>query len=1071
MIVSPPPSLAKVTRPNPGQCYRRQKLFRLVDQARKRSPLLWVCGPPGCGKTALLSSYVGARENPAIWYRVDDGDADPSNFFFYLAQAGSKAALRRRRPLPMLTPEYLPGLSTFTRRFFEDIFGRLKPPALFVFDDCHAVPPDALLFDLLREGLSLLPAGMGAILISRSVPPAALARKQTHRRLEVIGWEELRLSEAETAGIARLRKKARPLPASLINEIHERADGWAAGVVLLLEAAEAGGTLLQGYKHQRQSVLFNYFGAEVFQQLDPEIRDFLQKSAFLPRMTAGMAEALTGNPRAERILSYLNRNYYFTQAHPGASPIYEYHALFRGFLLARAAEALPLDEIRRLQREAACLLETAGQVEDAAGLFQEAGDAAGLVRLILTQAPLLGRQGRFRILEEWIRALPKEALAENPWLLYWLGICRLPFDQTESRRHLETAFQEFHSRQDPFGTFLACSGVIYAITIGFEDLKKLDRWIPVLEDLMKRYGPLPPGEVGQRIISSMHMALTFRQPWHPELPRWEERSLACLKEDVEPNLGIQILASIATFRVITGDVAGIETALGIMRDLARSREANPQSRIIVKALETHLFQITASHAQCMKAVAEGMELSRTTGIRTFDHSMLGCGALSALHAGDRGAAAKLIGEMASTLGSVRPFDISFYHFLKTCEALQRGEAAVAAKHMEYSFAAVLKIGLYHATALNHLVKAVVLHDLGQDEEARSQLALAGDMARRMNSPYIEFLCLMAEASLALDSGQEEIAVRSLRQALAIERGQGQLNLYFLRPSTLTRLYGKALEAGIEVEHVRRLIVKRGLLPEPPQDHVEAWPWPVKIQTLEQFKLLVDGEPVSFSRKVPHRPLALLKVLVALGARDVAEEKVLDLLWPDAEGDLAQQAHRTALARLRGLLGHEAAVTLKGGRLSLSNRHCWVDAFAFERLLVQAEQARKKIPSMTAQAMKCLETALSIYRGPFLPGEDAPWAVLMRERLRSKFLRAVETLGRLREEAGDWEAACVCYRRGLEVDDLPEGFWRRLIACHARLGQQAEALAVFRQCEATLRAALGVRPSPETEALVKAFRPL
>ena len=45
--------------------------------------------------------------------------------------------------------------------------------------------------------------------------------------------------------------------------------------------------------------------------------------------------------------------------------------------------------------------------------------------------------------------------------------------------------------------------------------------------------------------------------------------------------------------------------------------------------------------------------------------------------------------------------------------------------------------------------------------------------------------------------------------------------------------------------------------------------------------------------------------------------------------------------MRRLLGKEEALILKDGCLSLSNRHCWVDAWAFERHLGRAEKARKE----------------------------------------------------------------------------------------------------------------------------------
>ena len=51
---------AKTTRPSAGNVLPRERLFATLDAAR-RAPLLWVHGPPGCGKTSLVSSYLDAR--------------------------------------------------------------------------------------------------------------------------------------------------------------------------------------------------------------------------------------------------------------------------------------------------------------------------------------------------------------------------------------------------------------------------------------------------------------------------------------------------------------------------------------------------------------------------------------------------------------------------------------------------------------------------------------------------------------------------------------------------------------------------------------------------------------------------------------------------------------------------------------------------------------------------------------------------------------------------------------------------------------------------------------------------
>jgi LuxR family maltose regulon positive regulatory protein len=141
--------VAKVTRPVPAGYFPRPRLFRLLDKSRK-VPMLWIMGPPGSGKTALVSSYIEFRRLPCLWYKVDDADTDIGTFFYYLGLAAGKAAPRKKKPLPLLTPDRLPGLSVFAKKYFEALSARLPVPCLLVLDDCHRLQDASPFFDVLR---------------------------------------------------------------------------------------------------------------------------------------------------------------------------------------------------------------------------------------------------------------------------------------------------------------------------------------------------------------------------------------------------------------------------------------------------------------------------------------------------------------------------------------------------------------------------------------------------------------------------------------------------------------------------------------------------------------------------------------------------------------------------------------------------------------------------------------------------------------------------------------------------------------------------------------------------------
>jgi ATP/maltotriose-dependent transcriptional regulator MalT len=224
--------LAKLTPPRVHGAVARERLFRLLD-AKRRHPVLWVSGPPGAGKTTLIASYLEKSGVPALWYHLDRADSDAATLFYYLAQAVAFSSPRRARRLPLLTPEYLPDLEGFGRRFLRDAFARLPSGTLLVFDNFHEIAEDSPVHRTLNAALAEVPETGNVIVVSRAPPPAVFARLEVTDALVTIGWDELRLSLEETAAIAATRRG--DLSSKAVEAIHARTDGWVAGVRLLLD--------------------------------------------------------------------------------------------------------------------------------------------------------------------------------------------------------------------------------------------------------------------------------------------------------------------------------------------------------------------------------------------------------------------------------------------------------------------------------------------------------------------------------------------------------------------------------------------------------------------------------------------------------------------------------------------------------------------------------------------------------------------------------------------------------------------------------------------------------------------
>jgi LuxR family maltose regulon positive regulatory protein len=236
---------------------------------------------------------------------------------------------------------------------------------------------------------------------------------------------------------------------------------------------------------------------------------------------------------------------------------------------------------------------------------------------------------------------------------------------------------------------------------------------------------------------------------------------------------------------------------------------------------------------------------------------------------------------------------------------------------------------------------------------------------------------------------------------------------------------------------------------------------IAVRALGAFDVRVKGRPLPGARKSQAMPLRLLKSLVAFGGRSVTRDRLIDVLWPEADGDAARQAFDTTLHRLRRLLSEPAAIVLRDSALSLVPALVWTDVWEVDRLL--GELAAN---SRAEEGAPGLHRLAELYAGPLLDGEEEPAWTLARSRLQERVLRTILGAARSAKSSGDLDTAEYWYGRGLAIEPTCEGFYSGLMRCAAERGQKAEVLRVYRLCQKALLVVFGVEPSRATQELMQ-----
>jgi len=1033
---------AKLSPPRLQQAVPRQRLHDWLDTHRQRSGM-WLSGQPGAGKTMLVAAYLQARALPFLWYRLDADDNDIGRFFSLLADAAGASGIKVK--LPRFSAEHLSNPAAYARSWFRTLFAALPRPIMLVFDNLEqaALP---LLARLLATALEEAPEGVTLLMTSRHGPPAELAAAILADTLAVLTPSQLNFNVEEAVQYAQ----AFGLKPTEVCNARQRVGGWAAGLRLVSHAPAP--ELPDG----PPEVLFDYFAGLLHDGLEPRGQQLMLVAALLPWIPAQLVADVAAVADAAEHLERLCAENLFTERVGKSAGIYRLHPLFREFLLERGRRNLLAAERMALLRHAARAFLDLGHTDIAIDLSFDAGDLPTATELWLSVLEAKLAQGQLDQLSAWYERFPDEFVHLQPESLY--GRARLCFlrEDAAAPDYYERACAAFEAQGDLRGQQLCAAGVL-EWSYNSDSFIGHQYWCGILARPLA--GTLHNEVHALRLLNGQLLACFFRGSFHHDAAAWIDRVLAVITPGGAEN--DKLSAAITLLGCLERDKRwdAAQLLADRMQSLLASPRVGPRLAILVRQqIASDLHRQTGNFNEARRLAQAARALAMQHGFAVLEFEAVAILLLSAQYIADDAETDRLLAELAPMTVPGNVYHLRFSRQMRAWHALQQGRLASACEHAQALRAAVERSDMpawFRATWL--LIAIFARFAEGHHDAACAELAALTDEAEAGSRETLRVNLISLQAWRHWRAGRSEEAARELAQAWQLAAGIRYYQLLAPLRAMLSELAAFALERGIAPEFAHELIWRRGLAP--PSPAAQGWPWPLRITTLGRFAVQVDGVPLVFPGKVPKKPLALLKALIAFGAQAVPQHKLIDALWPDDEADAAHDAFNVALHRLRKLLPRGVEViVLHDGCLGLNSRMCWTDACAFE-LLVSSD-ARQGDPDEHP-----LQRAMALYGGHFLADDgDEPWSVSTRERLRSKFNHAVARQAQTLSAEGRYERALACYRRGLEIDELDEQFYQGVMLCALHLQRPAEGIAAYQRLKRLLSILMGVTPSNRTEAL-------
>jgi len=1094
--------LTKLEPPRlPALHLERPRLDALWDACWGRRVLTVTAGA-GFGKTAFLVRAAARHAGPVAWLTLESGDADPA-IFGRLLNAALRRALGRGSELAAdAEPADALGAAL-------GLLAAAPAPCLVVLDDLHLVAAAPAVRALVERLLRHLPGAARLALLSRETLELPQARLRAAGELAAIGATDLAFSAEEIAALYALRFPGAALPAAEAVRIATLTEGWAAGVGILFQGLTAPrpaalAAALDGVRAARAD-WFAYFAEEVLAGLPGEDRRFLRAIAILPRLEPALCDALLESEDADARLAGLARRNGFLVAEAAGG--YRLHALFRDCLLEQLArhegEARRLVLLRRATR----LLRERGDWIGAAGAATEAGDTEALLSLCERHGEELLATGQYSQLRTLLLGVPAVRLGASAPALHLLGrvhevqgrfseaarayrralrhvevgprrvellslLAQLAMRQGNYRsclRLCERALAEPGLRPAIAGRLLGLKGVSAC------DLGRLDEGAAALVQagriFRRRQDALGEGRVLYLLVGNVYGPRgEFR-----EAKRAGRRSVAIFCE--------------------LGDPRRICHSLGVL------------GWVLVEAGE-----LREAADCCEEALRIAERLEYATMLAVLHYSL---GRLRFLEGEHAAARAHL--ERARDLGE-REAEAemrSIPHLALAEIDLAEGNRLIARRRLRRALLAARSVGhrLHegHCETLLGLAAAPGREGPHWERAERLLAAADGHFERR------RLACHRLDRALA--AGRlTDTALAEFLSAPAASEHEGALRVQ--EPAACARLWAAALTRGIEPEHAAhtlevmgeaalaaltplaesaeeegrlRLVGLLGRLSgdgarallarvaRGPRDgaaqaaaeELSAAPGhALHIRALGPLEVELGERVLRLEDWPSRRALRLFHLLLVQRFRWVPQEQVLEALWPGADPQRSRGNLRQSIFQLRRLLDRgegpsDVQDRQEACRLDPGSGHHY-DVTEFEAALAAAEAARRREDPKALEAS--LRAALALYRGDFLA--ESPYeemAVLEREGLRDRYLRALERLLVLLARGERWAELPPLCRQGLERDPYAEGLHWHLIEAKRRLGQRREALADYQRYERLLIAELDLPPSPRLQALAEQLR--
>ena len=784
--------------------------------------------------------------------------------------------------------------------------------------------------------------------------------------------------------------------------------------------------------------------SEVFSQQTPVIQKFLLLTSVCNEFDAELGDLLADVVDSASLLEDLESRGVFVTRLEGPHSWYRYHHLFRDFLRDKLGKE-DAEQLRETHVKAAHHYAARGDSRQAIHHYIQGGDHESALNLLEEQAEPLSQEGLWETIGNWLEQIPAEHRATKPRLILYLAQVYQRFGRSdEAIKLLNDAIEIFHGTDE---RVLEARALMHR-SIAFRQKGALQL---AVRDTRRALGLAREyGSALDEAEARSHLGSAYGQ--QGRFPRAARELRAALR-------GYQELGNLYHLSQVHKSLGSVYAQLGDLSkagahfELARQgwQELGNQSQLAITLNNMSVLYFQQGQYESAQPLAEeSISLAQSTGgLRDEAYAHMSLADIQR----ERGDYSAALGSYERSMEIARECmetPLLTYGAFGAGETYRlTGDVGRARAFLKEALAFANDLDQDFERGLVYTSLGIIEYESRNYKEGLGFLELACDLLARskqrrdlararlhlgqvlfLQKRYTDALKqLQAVAEICEELGHDRFLladVRRIPMLVQYAASRGNNKAFF------NRISKPAIEAAPSA------------LPRPAAQGAAVAPPRVEVVTFGATSITLDGSRILNSAWGSAKAREMF--LFSLHKRQpLLKEKIVEALWPEIQSSKANSNFHSTLYRMKSGLNPNC-VYRDGETYQLNPAwDYWVDAEGFDRMIQEAEGQAEGSP----EAERLLASAIELYKGPYLEDIDSEWCDVLRTDFEFKFLKAVSSLAKCYEARGDHRNSIALLEKALEVDDLQEELYYRIMDLYMEIGDSISATAVHKRCTSIL----------------------